>query len=322
MRTRGLLLLFSLALPAAAGAEDGLLAVRDQNPLIRGVYLPLPVGDAAPGAFAFTAGIEWANTVNIESTPRESLLVDEESIELDLSLAHAEGPWRFRATLPVINRGPGILDSAIADWHRFFGLPQGDRPSRPRNAYAIEYATAAGVAIDVPRGTALGDLALEGGRVLFEDGDRHVTLWAGLEAPTGDRARNTGNGSLDAALWLEAGSPLGTRFALDGRAGVSRPGNDAHLPLAHGVAFGTLALTWHALSSLDAIVQFDAHGSAVRDSTLEFLGRAVAMTVGARYRLASGSTLEAGVVEDIEVDHSPDVTFHVGWHWPIGAAAR
>jgi len=322
MQPRGLLLLLLLALAGSARAEEGLFATRDQNPLIRGAYLPLPVGDAAPGAFAFSAGIQWSNTVNIESTPTESLLVDEEAIELDLTLAHAEGPWRFRATLPVINRGAGILDTVIADWHRLLGLPQGDRPSRPKNAYALEYANAAGVAVNLPGGTALGDLALEGGRVLLDDGGRQVTLWAGLEAPTGDRARAYGDGSLDAALWLEARTPLGTRFALDGRIGFSREGHDALLPLARNVPFGTVAFTWHARPGLDAIVQFDAHGSALRGTTLGFLDRAVLMTFGARYRLASGSSLEAGVVEDIEVDHSPDVTFHVGWRWPIGAAAH
>jgi Protein of unknown function (DUF3187) len=39
--------------------------------------------------------------------------------------------------------------------------------------------------------------------------------------------------------------------------------------------------------------------------------------VGGRWQLASGSRLEFGFSEDIEVDHSPDVSFHLGWRWPL-----
>ena len=318
---RVLWILVAVVLPGLAQADGELFAVRDQNPLIRGAYLPLPGTNARGGSdWSLAAGIQWTNTVNIEQTPREQLLVDEESLELDLTLEHSRGPWQFRATLPVINRGPGILDRPIENWHRFFGLPNGDRPYRWRNAYAIDYARAGSSGVDAPRGTALGDLALEGGRVLLEGDDRRVGLWGGLEAPTGNRARLDGNGALDAALWLEAGTALGTAFSLEGRAGVSHPGGGTPLPVARGVGFGTLALSWHATPRLDASLQFDAHGAVARGSELKFLDRAVFVTFGGRYRLASGSVVEVGVAEDIEVDHSPDVTFHVGMRWPVGVA--
>ncbi len=311
-------------LPAAAARADGeLFAVRDQNPLIRGAYLPLPADFAVPAeATSFTAGIQWSNTVNIEQTSTEAMLVDAESIELDLTLARALGPWRLRATLPVLNRSAGILDSVIADWHDFFGLPKGQRPLVPKNAYAIDYANSAGLTVAAPSGTALGDLALEGGHVFLDSAGSRLALWAGLEAPTGSRAHLDGDGALDAALWLESGHDLGSRFALDARLGITRQGGRTPLPLERTVGFGTLALSWHASSRLDASVQFDAHGAAARGSDLKFLDHAVLMSFGGRYRLASGSLLEAAVVEDIEVDHSPDVTFHVGIRWPLGGPER
>jgi hypothetical protein len=323
MPIRTPLILLALLAPLPAFAAGDLLATSDQNPLLRGAYLPLPppAGEPAQG-WGLAAGLQWTNTVNIESTPAEQLLVDEESAELDLRLTDAVGAWHFRATLPVINRSAGILDSVINDFHTALHLPQGGRPLRPINAYAIEYRSAAGVNVDVPSGTALGDLALEAGRVLLERDGSRLAAWGGVEAPTGERARLTGDGALDAALWLEGGTDLGPSFSLDGRAGISRIGGSSPLPYARSVRFATLAFGWRATERLAAIVQLDAHSGAVRGTTLEFLGHAVLLTVGGRCRLASGSVIEAGVVEDVEVDHSPDVSFHVGWRWPVGGGAR
>jgi hypothetical protein len=312
-----------LLAPPAALADPDFFSVRDQNPLIRSAYLPLPMtaGTAGEG-LAFSAGVEWSNTVNIESNAREALTVDEETIELDLTLARFVGPWRFRATLPVMNRSAGVLDGAIDDWHRFFGLPQGARPDRARYGYAVSYTNSSGVALAAPRGTALGDLALEAGRVLLEHDGASLALYAGLEAPTGERRQLTGNGSLDAALWLEAGTDLGSRFALAGRAGVSRPGGDGTVPFNASVGFGTVALKWRATTRLEAALQLDAHSAVAAGSSLKFLDQAVMLTFGGRYRLDSGTVLEAGVVEDIDVDHSPDVTFHFGWRVPLGRRVR
>jgi hypothetical protein len=103
---------------------------------------------------------------------------------------------------------------------------------------------------------------------------------------------------------------------------VSRIGGDMPLPARRSVGFGTLALSWHATQRLDGILQFDAHSGVVRDTDLKFLSHAVSMTIGGRYRLQSGSMFEAGAVEDIEVDHSPDVVFYFGWRWPTGRSSR
>jgi len=217
----------------------------------------------------------------------------------------------------VISRGGGVLDGVVDDWHRFWHLPQGDRPNVPTNAFAIRYQNANGESVDARHGTALGDLALEAGREWQGGEGRYLRLFAGAELPTGTRAELTGDEALNAALWLEAGTPLGTRFALDGRAGASRTGGALPLPAERAVGFGSLALTWHESERLDAVLQFDGHTRVVQGSDLKFLSQAVQMTLAARWRLASGSRLELGFTEDIEVDHSPDITFHLGWRWPL-----
>ncbi|MBS0376687.1 MAG: DUF3187 family protein [Proteobacteria bacterium] len=318
-------LILALGLAAALPARAQLLPVRDQNPLVRGAYLPLPAALGAPadGTLALAANVQWSNTVNLAATPAESMTVDEETVETDLSLAGGLRGWTWRATLPVIHRGAGVLDGFIDGWHRFFGLPRGDRPSRPRNAYAIDYQRAGLPAVDAPAGTALGDLALEAGHALLAGSAGRLEGWVGLEAPTGSRRDLTGDGALDAAAWLAGEARLGGGFTLAARGGASLVGGDAAtgLPLARRVAFGALGLQYAATDRLGLVVQLDAHGALARGSAINFLGRAVELTLGGRYRLAGGATFEAGVVEDIEVDHSPDVTFQLGLRWPLGAPA-
>ena len=312
-------LLAGAAMLLATSAAADSLAIRDQNPLTRAAYLPL--ASAAPArddGWQVDAGLLWSNTVNLGATPRERLRVDEETAELDLALARDAGGWRLRAVLPVMHRGPGVLDGFIDGWHRFFGLPQGDRPTRPRKAYAIDYRRSGFAPVTVPAGTALGDLSLEAGRVLAASPHAELTGWLGLEAPTGDRAQLAGNGALDAAAWLALEAPVAERWTVSARAGYSHSGGDGAVPLARNITFGTATLGWRATDRLEALLQFDGHSAIVRDSDLPFLREAIELTIGGRYRLHSGAVLEAGVVEDIEVNHSPDVTFHLAWRQRFG----
>ena len=309
-------------LAGTAGRAAEPLAIRDQNPLTRGAYLPLPALLATdPGELQLAADLQWTNTVNLEATRRERMVVDEESIELDLGLARDLGPWRWRAMLPVINRNGGILDGVIERWHRLFGLPQGDRPGRPRNSYLITYQRSGGPAVSAPSGTALGDLALEGGRELIARPDETLTVWLGVEAPTGLRAASTGDGALDAAAWASGALRLAPRWSVAGRAGLSRSGGDGLLPFERTLRFATATVGFDATARLECLLQLDLHSAIARGSELAFLGAVAELTIGGRYRLRSGATFEAGVVEDVAVNHSPDVTFHLGWRWPTGRSA-
>jgi hypothetical protein len=305
--------LCALLWATAAAAEP--LAVRDPNPLTRAAYLPLPATAAPAGGWQLDAQLTWSNTVNLGANAREQLLVDAESTELTLAVTREVGGWQLRASVPVVHRSAGALDGFIDGWHRAFGLPQGDRPNRPRNAYALRYQRAGLAPVDVPEGSSLGDVALEAGHVLVAGPRATLSGWVGLEAPTGSRTALTGNGAWDAATWLALEAQLAPRWTASGRAGWSHSSGDGLLPLAREVGFGTAALSWRATQSLEAVVQIDAHTALVRGSDLPFLSEAVELTLGGRYRLRSGAVIEAGVVEDIQVNHSPDVAFVLGFKW-------
>lgn len=293
------------------------LPIRTQSPLVRGAYLPLPVQSLPAGAnWQLTTGVQWSNTVNAGTAPGESYLVDGEAVELDLALVGHHGPWRFRAGVPVTWRGAGSLDSFIESWHDLFGLPDGIRPQRPKDVYAIQYSRTGIAPVNAEDGTALGDAQLEVGRVLVAGEDRELSAWLGVELPTGEQSKLTGNGSTDVAGWVAGRLALGDRFELTGQAGAAAPGGDEPLPYESVVGFGTLALGWHATRGFTALVQLDAHSAIARDSDLKFLKPAVLLTLGGRMRFVEGYEFEAGVTEDIAVDRSPDVSFYLGLRWP------
>jgi len=311
------LLLTCLLLAPAANAAS--LAIRDQNPLTRAAYLPV-AADTLPAdsLWQLDAQLQWSNTVNLGATAQERLVVDAESVEVTLSAQRAVGDWQLRASLPVVRRSAGVLDGFIDGWHRAFGLPQGARPTVPRNAYALTYQRLGSAPVSVAAGTALGDMQLEAGRMLRTSPTSALSAWVGLELPTGDRTRLTGNGAVDAAGWLAWQQSLAPRWTLDARAGWSHSGGGGLLPLARNAGFGTATLGWQATGALQALMQLDAHSALVRDTSLPFLSEAVLLTLGGRYRLPSGAVFEAGVVEDIQVNHSPDVSFQLRWRWAPG----
>jgi hypothetical protein len=293
------------------------LLVRDQNPLLRGVYLPLPSSSAGGEGLRVTTALQWSNTANVDVSPRERLTVDAETIELDLGVAAARGAWRFRAGLPVIRRSAGVLDSFITSWHDAFGLPDGDRPALAKDAYRIRYERSGRTPVDVPDGTALGDLHVEAGRMLVDREDLALSAWLGAELPTGSESRATGNGAVDVAGWLAGRLQLGERVQLSGQLGVSAPGGDGALPTSEAVGFGTLTLGWRIARSFTGLLQLDAHTDVADDADAKFLQSATVLTIGGRVPLgARGAVFEAGVSEDVAVDRSPDVVFHFGVRWP------
>ncbi len=130
--------MFCAACPAVQ-AEPFL--VRDQNPLIRGVYLPVgrpatPAEQSARQDLTLTV----SNTTNIDTNGDEELLVDGETTELRWSGDWPLGRgWQLQVSVPLVHYEGGHLDSTIDDWHRFLGLPRGDRPARPENELEFYY---------------------------------------------------------------------------------------------------------------------------------------------------------------------------------------
>jgi uncharacterized protein DUF3187 len=301
-----------LIAPGMACADEFFL-VRDENPLIRGFYLPLPSDSRLTDGQSLSATLSIMNTVNVESRPQESVLVDGESDDLRLTYENSLGQsWRYRFTVPIIHDSGGFLDSAIDHWHRWFGFNPGNRPFYPKNQIVYSYSGRGNVDITQSQ-TGIGDSSGELGWYPIDDAHRTVSIWGGLEAPTGSASKLTGDGAWDGAVWAH-GALRWPKWQLAAELGIAQPfGDEIFAGNAHKTSvFARLAAT-RALGSLWSLrAQLDGQSARVEDSEIRLLGPSLELTIGAVRRLGEHWRLEFGFTEDAAVNTAPDITFFLG----------
>jgi hypothetical protein len=294
---------------------DEFFPTRDENPLLRGLYLPLPSDSRADAGAVVAATLSIANTLNVENRGTEKLLVDGESDTLRLSFEDRLGAgWRYRVTVPVTHDGGGFLDSTIDAWHRWFGFSRGYRPDYPRGQIAYSYVGKGNVDLHASQ-TSVGNVSADAGWYAIDSTERTVSLWGGVAAPTGSVSRLTSDGAWDAALWGHAAHRW-PQWQLAAELGVAQPfGDELFAGAAHhtsafvrGAATRSVGAVW----SLRA--QVDGQTSRVDGTQLRFLGPSLQLTVGAVRRFHTRWRLEIGFAEDAAVNTAPDITFFVGIH--------
>ncbi len=292
---------------------DEFFQVRDENPLIRGFYLPLPSDARSSDGVDLAATLSISNTLEVENRGQESLLVDGESHTLRLTFEDAlYRSWRFRFTVPVINDSGGFLDSSIDHWHRWFGFNPGSRPFYPQNQLIYSYSGRANFDLSQPQ-TSLGDISGDIGWYPIDDAARTVSVWAGLAAPTGSAAKLSGDGAWDGAVWAHAAWRR-PQWQLAAELGLAQPGGDEIFGgAAHRTSlFARFAATRALGTAWSLRAQLDGQTGRVEDSNLRFLGPSLQLTVGAIRRLGEAWRIEFGFAEDAAVNTAPDITFFLG----------
>jgi len=299
---------------------DEFFPVRDENPLIRGFYLPLPSDSRLTDGQTLSATLSLTNTLNVENRPRESVLVDGESDVLRLTYENSLWQsWRYRFTVPIIHDSGGFLDSTIDRWHRWFGLNPGNRPFYPKNEIAYAYSGRGNVDITQSQ-TGVGDISGEIGWYAIDDARRTLSFWGGLEAPTGSVSKLTGDGAWDGATWVH-GALRWPKWQLAAELGLAQPfGDEIFAGSAHKTSvFARLAAT-RALGSLWSLrAQLDGQSGRVEDSDIRLLGPSLVLTIGAVRRLGGHWRLEFGFAEDAAVNTAPDIAFFLGIRRQSGA---
>lgn len=296
-----------------AAYADEFFLLRDENPLIRGFYLPLPADGRLTDGAALSATLSISNTLNVENRGQESLLVDGESHTLRLSFGDAlDEAWRFRMTLPIVNDSGGFLDSTIGHWHRWFDFNPGNRPFYPLNQLHYSYSGRERLDLTQPQ-TSVGDISGELGFYPIDDAHRTVSLWGGLEAPTGSVAKLTGDGAWDGAVWAHAAWRW-PKWQAAAELGAAQPfGDEIFAGAAHRTSlFARFAATRALGSAWSLRAQLDGQTGRVEDSDLRFLGPSLQLTVGAIRRVGDRWRIEFGFAEDAAVNTAPDITFFLG----------
>lgn len=291
---------------------------RDQNPLLAGFGLPVPVPARIPdaGEGSFAVDLNWGSTATIQFSDDEALIVDAETRAAQLTLRRGlTDRIALQLRLPYRYTGGGTLDGFIDNWHDTFGLSDGPRNQLPQDDINIVHARAGTRLIGVDSSlTGIGDVSLDLGYALKSAPSSSASAWLSVKLPTGDADKLNGSGAIDVSAVIAGERQLGKRWSMFGQAGVSWLGEGDLLPdRQHSAVWSGLAgMRWQAFRGLGLKLQIDAHSAAFDNGELGFLGEAVILTLGGDYRFDSGWQVEIGVSEDITVEASPDVVFVLG----------
>jgi hypothetical protein len=304
-----------LSIAGARLPAEEFFPTRDQNPLLRGFYLPLPSDARQDAGASLSATLAVSNTLNVESNSHESLVVDGESDALYLTYENAPAQaWRYRFTVPIIHDSGGVLDSVIDTWHELFGFSRGNRPFYPKRQ--IDYFYSGEGRIDLRHSqTSVGDIAADVGWYAVDDTQRTVSLWGGLKAPTGSVSDLTSDGAWDGALWAHTAMRW-PKWQLAAEIGVVQPfGDEIFAGMAHRSSMFARFAATRVLGSVWSLrAQLDGQTGRVAGSEMRFLGPSLQLTVGAARRLRGRWRIDMGFAEDIAVNTAPDITFFLGIH--------
>lgn len=332
--------LFLLCFIAAPVAADRL----SRAPFFISNYNPIPqisglpgIPDLTPLLSASEKKLSWgiysnygnyfAATVN----HREMAIVDGEFYRYMAQLSYRlSSKWVLQGIFPYNHLHGGSMDAGIESWHKIFNLPDGGRRDFPRDQFHFYYQRDGQVLVDYSRETrGAGDISLRMLYSLNNSGRNNVgrntakALFAQVELPTGDDKRWQGNGQADYS------------FGITGTRGHRLWRHDAGYYYDYGllfpgeikafkqqqqklVGFGGMGYVLGWSRHIQFKAQLDFNTRFIRDTRAqEFGSEAVQLTLGGDV-LFTNYRIEIGVAEDLIIDASPDVVFHVGIssRWP------
>ena len=298
----------------------------NQSPLVQ--IFGLPPAERArilpPGHGEGTLVLDVANDFahNTNGLTVESILLDGESYRTTLAFRYgiAKG-IEGGIDIPIVGYGGGFLDGFIEGWHDFFALPQGGRKEAPRNRLLFDYGKNGSELLRIDDSSfGVGDLRLSGGLQLYDDGSRNprtLALRATLKLPTGDSHRLHGSGGTDLAVWLTGSDDYGLSWGHLGLFGAvggmaTSDGDVLRGQRRNMVGFGTLGIGWSPDEVIAFKTQLSGHTPFYRDSALkEVTGYALQLLIGGTIAFSERTALDIGVSEDVAVNTSPDVAFHL-----------
>ena len=272
--------MFGVLWPGAAAAADEPgwgnvatpLRILNLNPfhLLYGVPGSLGARVLTPGSSELIASLDMASHLSETASGSERASIDGETYRLALALRHGfRDRWEVLVEVPAVAHRAGAFDGFIENWHDFFGLPQGDRLTTPRDRLALLYADGGGAQVDIDSDVvALGDVSIGVGysprrSLLTNDGQ---AIRGSLKFPTGDAGALAGSGGYSASVWAETsgalpGSAASRTWLYAATVGALAGEPPRGLPGGRLVVFGRWGVTWRPLRRLNLTVQLDLHSS-------------------------------------------------------------
>jgi hypothetical protein len=317
-----------MILSSAEGSTDIIpLYSFNQSPLVQIYGLPAigPARVLEKDKVNVSVQVHAANNSTEASNTVEQLVLDGETHRLTLAVRQglANG-YEWGVELPYLSHSGGFMDNFIEDWHRTFGLSQGNRLSTPPNQINYRYVRNGVELVRVSRSTeGIGDIRLAAAVQLSHNpGERIVALRGNLKLPTGKSADLLGSGSTDLALWLSVAPGTKTVDSWRGYGGggilLLTDGDVLPSQQRNYVAFGNVGLSYRMIPSVTLSVQMDAHSSFYTNSDFRQLNAtAVQGLLGVSWEFTSGKYAGFSISEDLTVGASPDFVFNLSLTFPF-----
>jgi len=299
--------------PAVHAQEP--LYVKNLSPVAGLLGLPSQrdAGIGPVGRVSVAAHTSIASHYISERSGDESLAFDGETLRVALELRYALATdWDLQLELPWLDHSGGSLDSLIDNWHELWGMSDGGRSDVPRDALDYSYQGADSFTLR-DDSSGLGDATLALSYRFYQQEATSVALALGYKFATGDEQDFTGSGAADAFLTLRfSGDHLADLpLRWHGQLGYLRAGRSDLVSEVQqrDIWYAGLSLDWQLGSAWSLIGQVDAH-AAPADSAITALGdEAIMLTVGGRWKITPRWSMELSVIEDVQVETAPDVTF-------------
>lgn len=308
-------LLSALSWSASAFAWDALPAY-NQNTLARGFALPVIGQSSVLGASQsmFAADYDLTTEYYNDSKGAETIIVDGETSGFALSWRQGIGHGvELTARLPVLIVGGGFMDHFVEEWHKTFGLPNGNRELAQNNQRQITYTNNGNLVLDERKsGTTLGDIQLGAGLKLCEG----AALRAMVKLPTGSDSKLTG-GNWGGAVWGDFAFPFNKGSSWDGftsiGATLAQKADALHDQQRTAAVFGGVGLGYFVTKNFELRSQLYAHSPLFKNTELPGLKKpGLQLTLGGSYRWSPKVSMDVFFQEDPVTYSSPDFSFHVG----------
>lgn len=303
----------ALASPRALSQSEP-LQITNLSPLASLRAIPSQRSVEAARGLSWAASATLSNHFTVEKGDEEALFLDGQTDALTLSLRYGlPNQWDVEVTLPWRHHSGGFTDNVISSWHRFFGLPDGNRDNYPTDALHYQLSQPEHDRRLFRSASGLGDIHVAVSRPLLKIDGGQLGISAGIKTASGQSSDWLGSGATDVyALLRFSGQQLGGwPVWWHGQLGGTKAGESDLLgpQQRRSLWFAGLAAEWRFSPRWSALIQYDAH-SALLDGELEALSDPAGMlSFALRWRPTSRWMIDAGFSEDVVVESAPDITF-------------
>jgi len=300
------------------------LTLSNYNPLVSVHGLPY-AGDAEVlprGSIHARLSYDVSSHYAYDQNDNEAVLLDGETARATFIYRQGIGhDTQISLVIPYIKHHSGGLDSSINDWHEIFGMPEGGRDLVANNQFRYFYRRNSQIRLNVRNSSeGVGDVRVQAAWQVRQRTDDASAMEVSVKLPTGNSEELHGSGAVDVAILykheaqqklfgLKAGSfySLGALYLGDGDVLA-----DMRRPL---VGFGGLGGGVYLQKNLLFISQLDINTAFYSSDLVELGSHTLQLSVGGSILFGDRGRINLGVAEDLVIDASPDVTFHMGVDW-------